>query len=86
MMSASEEFTCRDLVALVTDYLERSLSNEDRERFEEHLAECPGCETYLEQMRQTISMLGTLAEDTVPADVQKDMLPLFRQWKSERRL
>ena len=85
-MNASEEFTCQDLVALVTEYLERSLSKEDRERFEEHLAECPGCQTYLEQMRQTIQMLGMLTEDTIPGEVQEDMLPLFRQWKRERRL
>jgi hypothetical protein len=31
-------------------------------------------------------MLGMLTEDTIPGDVQQDMLPLFRQWKRERRL
>ena len=41
---------CRELVELVTDYLEDRLSPADRARFEAHLAECEYCETYLDQM------------------------------------
>jgi len=32
--------TCAPLVELVTDYLEGALSDIDRERFEQHIAEC----------------------------------------------
>ena len=41
------------VVELVTDYLEGALSATERERFDEHIAGCPYCEIYLEQMRQT---------------------------------
>jgi len=43
--------TCRELVELVTEYFEGALDEAERERFEEHLAACPGCEHYVEQMR-----------------------------------
>jgi predicted anti-sigma-YlaC factor YlaD len=39
--------TCREVVELVTDYLENALTPEDRARFNEHLALCPGCDSYL---------------------------------------
>ncbi|HLZ38790.1 MAG TPA: zf-HC2 domain-containing protein, partial [Mycobacteriales bacterium] len=45
------EIDCQDLVELVTEYLEGTLPPELRRRFEDHLALCEGCDTYVEQMR-----------------------------------
>lgn len=60
-MSIDTELTCQELVEVVTGYLEGTKLAEERYRFEEHLAECPGCEAYLSQMRSTIRLLGGLA-------------------------
>jgi anti-sigma factor RsiW len=49
--------TCQELVELVTDYLEDALTPEERERFEAHLDDCPGCRAYVEQMRVTIRLV-----------------------------
>ncbi len=62
------ELTCRELVELVTEYLEGTLPEPERLRFDAHLAECPYCQTYLEQMRQTIAPVGRLTEDTIDAE------------------
>ena len=52
------ELTCQELVELVTDYLEGTLPEGERARFDEHLAECPGCDAYVEQMRTTVRLAG----------------------------
>jgi len=59
------EMACRELVELVTDYLEDALSRRDRRRFEAHLAGCPHCTLYLEQFRETIALTGTLREEDI---------------------
>ena len=56
------EMTCRELVEIVTEYLEEALSDRNRLRFEAHLADCPHCLLYLEQMRLTITALGGLRD------------------------
>ncbi|HXB16855.1 MAG TPA: zf-HC2 domain-containing protein [Solirubrobacteraceae bacterium] len=56
---------CREFVELVTDYLEDRLPARERARFEAHLAECDGCEGYLEDMRRMIATMGTV---TAPSD------------------
>ncbi len=56
---------CRQFVELVTDYLEDRLPAEEKARFEAHLAECDGCEGYLQDMRRMIASMGTVEE---PAD------------------
>jgi len=80
-MTAQDEMSCRELVEVVTDYLEDVLSREDHARFEEHLGQCPGCQTYLEQLRQVIRTLGKLNEDSIPAAAWETLQQAFRNWK-----
>ena len=77
-----EQLSCRELVELVTDYLEGGLSPEEHERFEEHIAGCGGCKVYLEQIRQTIRALGHLPEDALTPDAERALLEAFRGWRS----
>ena len=78
--SSSADLTCQQLVELVSDYLENALPPTDRARFEAHLGFCPGCETYLEQMRLTVRSLGRLTEDTIEPGARDQLLEIFRQW------
>ena len=75
------ELTCRELVELVTEYLEGSLPAAERLRFEGHLAECPYCQTYLAQMRRTIALVSKLSETTIDPAVEEELLQCFRDWK-----
>ncbi|HXI94967.1 MAG TPA: zf-HC2 domain-containing protein [Candidatus Acidoferrum sp.] len=75
---------CRQVVELMTDYLEGALSPVERARFDEHIAGCDGCRAYLEQLRMTRRVLGRLADEPVPADVERDLLEAFRSWRSSR--
>ncbi len=80
-MSVSDEMSCRELVQVVNDYIEGVLSPADRKRFEEHLAICPGCQTYLDQMRKTIRVVGRLSEESIPVEAKSALLQAFRDWK-----
>ena len=80
-MPDNTDLICRELVELVTDYLEGSLSAAQRARFEEHLAKCAGCQNYLAQMRQTIKLVGELTEDSITPQARDDLLGVFRNWK-----
>ena len=80
-MTDNTDLTCQELVELVTDYLEESLSAAQRARFEEHLAKCTGCRNYLAQMRQTIKLTGKLTEESITPQARDDLLGVFRNWK-----
>jgi anti-sigma factor RsiW len=67
-----DEMTCHELVEIVTEYLEEALSDRNRLRFEAHLADCPHCRLYLEQMRVTITALGRLRDlPPLPSDTAR---------------
>ena len=74
------ELPCRQLVELVTDYLEDRLPPQERARFEAHLADCEYCEAYLEQIRQTIRVLGRLPEESLSVEARDALLTALRDW------
>jgi anti-sigma factor RsiW len=78
---SEKPLTCQELVELVTEYLEGALQVEERARFEAHLANCRGCTRYLEQMRQSIGLMGRLTEESISAPVRDELLAVFRTWK-----
>jgi anti-sigma factor RsiW len=79
-----KKLTCRELVELVTEFLDGSLSRRDRARFEAHIAACGNCTQYVEQFRETIRLTGTLRESDVPAEAAAELLEQFAEWKRGR--
>jgi anti-sigma factor RsiW len=49
---ASADMTCRQLVELVTEYLEQALPDEERLRFERHLESCGYCRRHVDLFRE----------------------------------
>jgi anti-sigma factor RsiW len=76
--------TCRELVELVTAYLEGALPDRDRARFEEHIAGCEACTTYVEQLRETIAVLGRLEPDSLSPEMEGTLTAAFRDWRAGR--
>jgi anti-sigma factor RsiW len=79
----SDEMACNELVEVVTDYLEGTLDEEDRVRFEAHLAECPYCLDYVEQFRQTIAAAGELSLGSLAPERRAELIAAFRGWRRQ---
>ena len=75
------QMSCKELVEVITEYLEGTLFAEDRGRFERHLAGCDGCQAYLDQMRETISALGHLPPESLSPEAERALLEAFRGWR-----
>jgi anti-sigma factor RsiW len=78
------DLVCQQVVELITEYLEGSLSRTDRKRFEAHIRHCPNCTNYLRQMRATIAATGSLREEDLDPEVVEEFTGLFREWLSDR--
>jgi anti-sigma factor RsiW len=80
-MSQEQQIVCQEFVEEVTDYLEGKLSEAEERWPDEHLAACPHCRAYLEQMRATIAALRGLSEPGVDPALRERILrslPLAR--------
>ena len=79
---AHDPLVCREFVELVTDYLEGTLSEQERSRFEAHLAECDGCAGYLEDMRRLVGSLQGAPEPPADPATRAALTKAFRDLRS----
>jgi predicted anti-sigma-YlaC factor YlaD len=77
----TDDLECREVVEVVTDYLEGAMAPGDRLRFDDHLALCEDCQAYLEQMRTVIRVAGRPLVDAVPPETMAGLLRAFRDWR-----
>ncbi len=74
---------CDELVELVTEYLEATISGHDRERLDAHLRECEWCVRYVEQTRAVAAALRELADEPPDPEALRRALTAFRETLGE---
>lgn len=73
--------TCREMVELMSDYLDGTLAEPVHARFEAHLGGCEGCTNALDQLRMTLRVAARLRDEPI-ADEQRELLrSVFRDWR-----
>jgi anti-sigma factor RsiW len=82
--SPTDEIVCRELVELVTPYLEDALPPDERALVDLHLAGCDGCTAYVQQMRLTIKAIGHVSEEAITSKTREDVLAIFRSWRDRQ--
>jgi anti-sigma factor RsiW len=73
--------TCKEIVEIVSDYVEGALSPAEREAVELHLNLCDGCTDYLEQLRLAIAITGELPADALSPELEEELCVAFRSFK-----
>jgi anti-sigma factor (TIGR02949 family) len=72
------DMMCQELVEVLTEYLDGTLSAHDVMRLEAHLGVCDECRDYLEQFRTTITVTRRVDAAALPAGLRDGLLRAFR--------
>jgi predicted anti-sigma-YlaC factor YlaD len=80
---------CRELVELLGEYLEGTLAPGAEEELEEHLRGCRGCSALLDQLGDTVGLLGSVPlaatpPDELPDDVRAALTAAFDDLRGPR--
>ena len=68
---------CREFIDFLDDYVDGALPIAERHFFDEHLAGCLDCQTYLESYKRTVRLDKLALADgdgPVPADVPESLV------------
>jgi anti-sigma factor RsiW len=76
--------SCREVVELVTAYLDGALSPEETERMEAHLELCPPCAAYVEQVRTTAHLAAVATAELELRPDRNALLRAFQEFKQPR--
>jgi anti-sigma factor RsiW len=73
--------SCREVVEIVTEYLDGALPPDVLAKLEEHLAACPPCQVYVEQIRQTSRVAAAAAAELEEHPDRDALLATFREFR-----
>ena len=80
-MSQAHQLICQEIVEVITDYLEGAMDAELRASFDAHLAGCPHCTHYVEQVRAMIRVSGTIEAEELTPEFRTGLVAAFRDWR-----
>lgn len=75
---------CYEAIDLMGDELDGLLPMEHRAGFDEHLAECPACSTYLHQLRVTIRAVEHMPRARGTPPRRSELLEAFRREREKK--
>ena len=83
------DLRCERLVELLGDYLEGTLAPGDEHELEDHLRGCRGCSALLDQLGDTVGLLGSVPlaatpPDELPEPIHADLLAAFTDLQGSR--
>jgi anti-sigma factor RsiW len=70
---------CRDLVELLTEYLEGGLDPATASTLEAHLAGCQPCTAFLNTYRGAVQAARRLKEEDLPTELRQRLVTFLRQ-------
>ena len=73
-------YTCQEVVALASEFLDGTLTPEQMTDFELHLNFCDGCSSFVDQVRTTAAMAQGLSEEEIPEEMRANLLSAFKDW------
>lgn len=79
--------SCKQILELLSDYLDFELPPEACEQIEQHLAGCSPCEEFAESLRRTVALCRTFEPKTMPGPLTEEArTQLEDAWKKMLRV
>ena len=70
---------CKQITALLHDYLNDNLNQKIKQEFEYHLSLCPDCVSFLNTYKKTVSATRSLDPEGLPTKVRNNLLVFLRK-------
>jgi anti-sigma factor RsiW len=68
---------CKDVIGVLADFLDQSLSPEVLAELERHVGDCAPCRAYLETYRKTVELTGRAEHVEMPAEMKARLRSLL---------
>ena len=78
--------TCKQFLQELTDFLDESVSPEERAKLQEHVSQCPNCWVVADTTRKTIDVYKCSEPVEIPSEVKSRLMQaLERKMAAKRR-
>ncbi len=75
---------CREVFALLSEYLDGEIDPAVCTGFEEHMDDCPPCQAFLESLRRTVDLTRSLPDQELPEELKQELIEAYRKARDEK--
>jgi anti-sigma factor RsiW len=75
--------SCREIFARLSEYLDDELDPGFCDRVEGHLEDCPPCQAFLESLRRTVGLVGSLPRAKLDDEARRRVIDDFARLRAE---
>jgi RNA polymerase sigma-70 factor (ECF subfamily) len=70
---------CKEIFAQLSEYLDGELDPGMCDRLDGHLKGCPPCEVFLESLKRTVGLVGSLESTVLDDDTRRKVVETYRR-------
>ncbi len=75
---------CREVFALLSEYLDGEIDPTVCTGFEEHMDDCSPCQAFLESLRRTVDLARSLPDQELPEELKQELIEVYRKARNEK--
>lgn len=76
---------CREVFALLSEYLDGEIDPAVCTGFEEHMDDCSPCQAFLESLRRTVDLARSLPDQELPEELKQELIEAYRKARDAER-
>jgi len=62
---------CSKFLELLSDYIDGEMSPESRARLEQHMVDCPPCDEFLKEFRNSVKLTRQIRCEQIPLEMKQ---------------
>jgi mycothiol system anti-sigma-R factor len=63
--------TCAEIVKLLSEYIDGEMDEESRAHLEAHLADCPPCDEFLAEFKNSVKLVNQIRGEKIPVEMKQ---------------
>jgi len=73
--------SCKKIFEKLSDYLDGELPADLCERVDDHMADCPPCQAFLESLRRTVRLVEQVDVPTMPEEIRSSVREAYERFR-----
>jgi RNA polymerase sigma-70 factor (ECF subfamily) len=76
---------CKEIFEKLSDYMDGELPTDLCERIDDHMADCPPCQAFLESLRRTVRLVERVDAPAMPEEIRASVREAYERYKGENQ-
>jgi RNA polymerase sigma-70 factor (ECF subfamily) len=77
--------SCKQIFEKLSEYMDGELPADLCERIDDHMADCPPCQSFLESLRRTVKLVEHFGAPTMPDELRASVREAYARYKGEKQ-